>query len=131
MVGLKMVEIEKAPEEIRCRKVETVLKMGGKDHHFAWIGHKLALIARNPAEYLLRYPHGPVQPVYLFLAHIGAPPGAARVSREVQASSLIVAAGFFFQPFDLFFRTAGFLVHGILVPRYLELLANPGSTGEP
>jgi hypothetical protein len=43
---------------------------------------------------------------------------------------LIVAAGFFFQPFDLFFRTAGFLVHGILV-RYLELLANPGATGKP
>jgi hypothetical protein len=34
MVGLKLVEVEKAPEEIRRRKAKAVLKMGGEDHDF-------------------------------------------------------------------------------------------------
>jgi hypothetical protein len=105
--------------------------MGGKDHHFAWIGRKLALTAGNPAEYLLWYPPRPVQPINLRLAHIGAPPGAARINRGIRASSLIVATGFFLRPVGFFYRFAGFLVHNILlVPRYLGLLASLRATGK-
>ncbi|KAM0830800.1 hypothetical protein ACQ4PT_065983 [Festuca glaucescens] len=41
--------------------------MGGKDHYFARFGRRLALLARNPAEYLFRYPPGPAYTSILYL----------------------------------------------------------------
>jgi hypothetical protein len=131
MVKLEFVEIKEAPEEVRRRKAETVLKMGGKHHHFAWIGHRLTLITRNPTRYLFRYSPRPAQPIYLRLAHIRAPPGASRISRRVWAAILIQPAGFFLQPVNFFFQRVGFLIHGILLTqRYLGLLANLRATGK-
>jgi hypothetical protein len=34
--------------------------MDDEDNYFAWIGHRLPLLAWNPAEYLFMYPSGPV-----------------------------------------------------------------------
>jgi hypothetical protein len=60
MMGLKVIEVKKAPEEVRRRKAKTALKMGGEDNYFTWIGHGLTLFTRNPAKHLFRYPPGPV-----------------------------------------------------------------------
>jgi hypothetical protein len=41
MVGLKFVEVKKAPEEVRRRQAETALEVSGKDHYFPWVQHGL------------------------------------------------------------------------------------------
>jgi hypothetical protein len=60
MVGLKVVEVEETPEKVRRREAKAALKMSGKDNYFTWLGRGLALLARDPAEYFLRYPPSPV-----------------------------------------------------------------------
>ena len=82
VVRLKFVEVKEFAEEIRSRKAKTALKMGGEDHYFARFGRRLALLARNPAEYLFRYPPGPVKPINLGLIYVGALPGPAGEYRQ-------------------------------------------------
>jgi hypothetical protein len=41
MVGLKFIEVEEAPEEIRRRQAKATLEMGGENHHFPRIHHGL------------------------------------------------------------------------------------------
>ena len=57
---MKFIKNKEAPEEVRRRKAETALKMGGEDHYFARLRRRLVLLARNPAEYLFRYTPRPV-----------------------------------------------------------------------
>jgi hypothetical protein len=117
--------------------------MGGKDHNFAWLGHRLQLFARDPVEHLFRYPPGPVEPIDLSLFHIGALPGPAGVSCQVHAGSLARAAGclalpgiiircvgFFIHPGQLFLEPAGLLGHRWLRPQGdLGRSAKLGSAG--
>jgi hypothetical protein len=131
MMELKLIEVKEATEEVRCRKTETVLKMGGENYHFAWIGHRLALLARNSAKHLFRYHPRPVQPINICLAHIRASPGAARVRREAWAGTLIRSTDFFLHLVKFFFPRCGLLIYSFFfAQRDLGLPAKLSATGK-
>jgi hypothetical protein len=77
MVRLEFIKIEELAEEVRSRKAEAALGVGGKDYGLSGFRRGLQLVAGNPARYLCRYPAGAVQLVNLRLLHFGALPGAA------------------------------------------------------
>jgi hypothetical protein len=94
VVGLKLVEVKEAPEEVRRWEAKSALKMSGEDHVLARLRLGLALLAGNAAPNLLRYPPGAVEPNNFGLGHIGAHPSPAAVGIQIYAGTLARAAGF-------------------------------------
>jgi hypothetical protein len=62
--------------------------MGGKDYILAWTGHRLSLLAGDPAEYFFWYSPGLVEPIDLGLSHVGAHPGPACIRIQVYAGRM-------------------------------------------
>jgi hypothetical protein len=93
MVRLELVEIKETAEEIGSGKAEAALEVSEKDDVLTGPKHRFDLVARKPAGYSLRYPSGPVKPIYLVLGNVGALPGPARDTGKIYAGGLARAAG--------------------------------------
>jgi hypothetical protein len=77
VVRLELVKIQKLAKEIRSRKAEATLKMSKENNDLTGFEHRLDLVAWKPTDDSFRNPPRPVEPVYLKLSHVGAPPGSA------------------------------------------------------
>jgi hypothetical protein len=120
--------------------------MGGEDNVLSGLGLRLPLLAGDPAEHLLRYPPGPVQPVNLRLGDIGTHPGSACIGVKIDTGavgtgalaraagvlplgtgSLARAAGIFFEV--LLEPIVGLLYWDFFSRRDFRALAVPGAGG--
>jgi hypothetical protein len=89
--------------------------MGGEDNIFARLGRWLPLLAGDSAEHLLRYPSGPVEPIYFSLRNVGTYPGSARIGVKIYAGvvgvgTLARAAGMFPLVTGSLLRATGFFL---------------------
>jgi hypothetical protein len=94
MVGLEFVKVKELTKEIGGRKAKAALKMRNKNDELSGFGLGFHLITWNPARYLRRYPSGTVQPVDIFLGHVGALPSSPSDVAQVHAGILAGTASF-------------------------------------
>jgi hypothetical protein len=88
VMGLKLIKIKKAPEEIRRRKAKSALKMGGKDNIFARLRLGMTFLTGDATPNLFRNPPGPIELVNLCMSHVGAHPGPARIRIQIDGGRL-------------------------------------------